>query len=100
VVGTARLPRTLVGEQSGPLIIELAYDAETRQVVDVATTLQLPMYQQLLRRLVGSKLQELEAATSLIFTNYRGPLFRPTLAAIANALANTQDAAPRASLSA
>jgi hypothetical protein len=91
VVGTARLPRTLAGDQTAPLIIELAFDPSTGQVTDVATTLALPYYQTLLRTLVGHRLDDLETATRRAFANYRGPLLRPTLAAIASALANTGD---------
>lgn len=91
VVGTARLPRTIAGEQNAPLIIELAIDPETLVIRDVASTLPLPFYQTLLGRLVGTKLEELETAGRAVFAHYRGPLLRPTLAALQNALANAQD---------
>ena len=97
VVGTARLPRTVAGDHSAPLIIELTIDPDTNVVVDVASTLQLPCFQKLLLGLVGINLHELEAAAHNAFAHYRGPLLRPTLAALSNALANAQDLAPAGS---
>jgi hypothetical protein len=81
----------VAGDQSAPLIIELSIDPGTHVIVDVASTLQLPCFQTLLHRLVGIKLDELESVGRTAFANYRGPLLRPALAALQNALANAQD---------
>ncbi len=97
VVGTARLPRAVAGEQAAPLMIELLIDSHSGTIIDVAVTIQLPGYQALLQRLVGSKLVDVEAAGRALFARYRGPLVRPTLAALANAVANAQDVANGAS---
>jgi hypothetical protein len=93
VVGTARLPRTLAGEQSAPLIIELAFDDASKTITGVASTIQLPLYQTLLRNLIGVQLAELEFVARGVFAGYSGPLLRPTLAALANALANAHESA-------
>ena len=98
VVGTARLPRTVAGEQAAPLMIELLIDSRSGAIIDVAVTIQLPGYQALLQRLVGSRLADVEAAGRALFASYRGPLVRPTLAALANAVANAQDVGNGASL--
>ena len=97
VVGTARLPRTVAGEQAAPLMIELLIDSRSGAIIDVAVTIQLPGYQALLQRLVGSRLDDVEAAGRALFASYRGPLARPTLAALANAVANAHDAGNGAS---
>ncbi len=91
VLGIARLPRTVAGEHAAPLMVELLVDRRTRTIIAVAATIQLPGYRALLHQLVGIKLDHVEAAGRTLFASYRGPLARPTLAALANACANAQD---------
>jgi hypothetical protein len=85
--GAARLPKTLAGEATGSLILELLLDSAGARVLDVATTIALPGYTALLRAvLVGRSLDEVEAAGRAFAERYRGPLLRPTIAALTNAV--------------
>jgi hypothetical protein len=89
-VGTARLPKSIAGEQSGPLIVELALDSEGKRIVDVATSISLPGYIALLRNLlIGSDANELGPVLERVSEHFRGPLLRPTIAALRNAVANS-----------
>lgn len=88
-VGIARLPKSITGEQSGPLIVELTLDPEGRRIVDVATSISMPGYIALLRNvLIGCYLDDLESVVQRVCERYRGPLLRPTVAALRNAVAN------------
>ena len=88
-VGIARLPKSIAGEQSGPLIVELTLDPEGNRIVDVATSFSLPGYIALLQHLlIGSRVDELDATVQRVCDHYRGPLLRPTVAALRNAVAN------------
>ncbi|GAG14105.1 unnamed protein product, partial [marine sediment metagenome] len=76
-VGTARLPKSIAGEQSGPLIVELTLDSDGKRITDIATSLSLPGYIALLRELlVGSHVNDLEAVVQRVAEHYRGPLLR------------------------
>jgi hypothetical protein len=77
-------------------MIELLIDAATSAILDVASTISLPGYRVLLLQLVGTRIDDVEAAGQALFASYRGPLARPTLAALANAVANAHDLAPAA----
>jgi hypothetical protein len=91
-VGTARLPKSIAGEQSGPLIVELALDSEGKRIVDVATSISLPAYIALLRDLlIGSEVDDLGAVVQRVSEHFRGPLLRPTIAALRNAVANNRN---------
>lgn len=88
-VGFARLPKSIAGEQSGPLIVELTLGPDGKRVVDVATSISLPGYIALLRDLlIGSQVDDLESVVQRVCERYRGPLLRPTVAALRNAVAN------------
>ncbi len=88
-VGTARLPKSIAAEQSGPLIVELTLDSDGKRIVDVATSVSLPGYIALLRELlIGSEVDDLGAVIERVSGHYRGPLLRPTIAALRNAVAN------------
>jgi len=88
-IGIARLPKSIAGEQSGPLIVELTLDPEGKRVVDVATSISLPGYIALLRNLlIGSQVDDLDSVVQRVCDHYRGPLLRPTVAALRNAVAN------------
>lgn len=94
VLGTARLPRAVVGEHAEPLLVELVLDRRQRCIRDVATNVSLPGYTDLLRRLlIGHRVDEVERLSYSLCERYRGPLLRPTVAALANAVANSKDAA-------
>jgi hypothetical protein len=70
-------------------MIELSVDSEDGRIVDVATTLLLPGYTALLRSLlVGRRLDEVECAARKLSAHLRGPLLRPSIAALAKAVAN------------
>ena len=87
-IGVARLPRAAGDGYSGALLIELTFDASGR-VADVTSVLPLPLYNALLRQmLVGRTLAEVRAATDQLLSQLRGPLAKPTAAAIACAVAN------------
>jgi hypothetical protein len=89
--GAARLPKTLVGESTVALIVELFLDAGGVRILDVAATISVPGYTTLLRRLlVGRSLDEIDAASKAFAERYRGPLLRPTIAALTNAVLNHQ----------
>jgi hypothetical protein len=87
-VGTARLPKTVAGDQGLPLMIELSLDRDGQRIVDIATSVTLPGYVALLRSfLVGVPLDEVMASAARNLTSrLRGPLLKPTLAALANAV--------------
>ncbi len=90
VLGTARLPKVVVGDLSSALMIELALDSQDGCIVDVATTVPLPGYTAVLRSLlIGRRLDEVEGAVQKLAAHVRGPLLRPTIAALANAVSNT-----------
>lgn len=92
-VGIARLPRAVVGDGGQPLMIELTVEPGGL-ISAVAATVSLPGYQALLQGLlVGTHIDQAEAAVCRIASRLRGPLLRPTLAAVANALANVRSEA-------
>lgn len=92
VAGSARLPRSIAGEQASPLMVELVLDPRDRCILDVATTISLPGYAALLQRLlIGRRVDEAEAVARNLCTRYRGPLLRPTIAALANAVSNSKN---------
>ncbi|MEX1253064.1 MAG: hypothetical protein WEE64_01855 [Dehalococcoidia bacterium] len=89
VHGVARLPKSICGESPACLLVELVLDAEDQRVLDVAAMPSLPGYAALLKRvLAGCSLDRLEQAGESFAERYRGPLLRPTLAAVANAALN------------
>lgn len=93
-VGIARLPRAIVGDGGQPLMIELTVDLPAGLISAVSATVALPGYQALLQGLlVGTHIDQAEAAAQRIAQHFRGPLLRPTLAAVANALANMRSEA-------
>src|SRR3990172_11012595 len=90
-VGSARLPRSFAGNQASPLMVELVFDP-AGSILDVATSIPLPGYTALLKRLlIGHGLAEIERLVQDLCLRYRGPLLRPTIAALANAVANSRD---------
>lgn len=94
VLGSARLPKSIGGEQLSTLIIELVLDSQDGRVADVATTLPLPGYIATLRsHLVGRRLDEVEDTAAKLSAHIRGPLLKPTIAALANCVANCKGAA-------
>ena len=87
LLGTARLPKEFLANNVGSLLLELAIDAE--RISSVATNIELPSYTALLTKtLVGRRLDELDTCALEFAASYRGPLVRPTLAALKNAEAN------------
>jgi hypothetical protein len=89
LLGTARLPKEFLANNVGSLLLELAVDTEQRRIADVATNIDLPSYSALLTEiLVGRRLDELDACAHKFAASYRGPLVKPTLAALRNAEAN------------
>ncbi len=89
VLGSARLPKGMGGDEPSALMVELTVDSEGERIVDVATTLLLPGYTALLRSLlVGRRLSEVECAAQQLSARLCGPLLRPTIAALANAVSN------------
>ena len=88
-VGSARLPKTVSGDGPGVLMIELILDSEAGRIVEVAATIPLPGYAALLRSLlVGQRMDEVEAVARRLSGQFRGPLLRPTIAALASAVSN------------
>ena len=91
VMGNARLPKSMYGEQPGSLMIELAFDSDDGRIVDVATSIALPRYAALLRSLlIGRRLDEVERAAKTLAEYLRGPLLKPTIAALASAVSNCE----------
>lgn len=92
VLGSARLPRTVGGEQPSTLMIELAVDSQNGRIADVAATVPLPGYIGTLRSLlVGRRLDEVEDTAQKLSAHLRGPLLKPTIAALANCVANYKE---------
>ncbi len=92
-VGAARLPRA-VGGACGSLMVELVLDPADSSILDVATTISLPGYTALLKRLlIGRRLDDVGAVARDLCARCRGPLLRPTIAALANAAANSNSGA-------
>ena len=86
-VGSARLPKTVSGDGSRVLMIELTLDAKTGRIVDVATTIPLPGYTACLHSLlIGRRLDEVDGLAWQLCEHVRGPLLKPTIAALANAV--------------
>ena len=86
VLGSARLPKSIGGEEPSAVLIELTVDSADGRVVDVAATIALPGYVSLLRTLViGRRLDEVEGAAQELNAYLRGPLLKPTIAALAKA---------------
>ena len=93
-LGTARLPKSIAGDHSGSLLLELVLDSSDGRIVDVATTIALPGYTALLRRLlIGRRLDETEEISRRLFSHCRGPLLKPTIAALTNAASNSKNGA-------
>ena len=91
-LGGARLPKAFVAEQSGVLIVELVLDSWAGPIVDVATTIPLPGHSALLRTLlVGRRLDGVAGALQILSAQLRGPLLKPTIAALANAVSNAEN---------
>lgn len=91
VVGIARLPRALAGEQAGPLLIELVVNPKDGIVSAVASSIVLPGYRTLLQRLlIGRRLEEAGSIAAELCACCRGPLLKPTIAALANAVSNAR----------
>lgn len=91
-VGAARLPRSISGEQPSYLMLELVLNSADGSITDVATSVALPGHTALLKRLLlGRALDDVEAIARNLCAYYRGPLLRPTVAALANAVANTRN---------
>jgi len=89
VVGTARLPQSLASHQSLALFIELELEPCDGHIQGIATSIGLPGYNALLRQLfIGQRLDELQGAMDQFRDRYRGPLLKPTIAALANAVNN------------
>jgi len=89
VVGSARLPQSLAHQQPTALLLELGLDAQGECIVDVTTSISLPGCNALLRQLlVGKRLEELGGAIEQLRARLRGPLLKPTIAALVNAIAN------------
>ena len=92
VCGVARLPRSVGGGESRVLMVELVLDTRDGPILDIATTMSLPGYTTLLRRLfLGRSLDGVQEAAQQLCLHYRGPLLRPTIAALANAVANSRN---------
>jgi hypothetical protein len=92
VHGAARLPKSVVGESPGSLLLELVLDPEDLRVIDIAAMPALPGYLTLLRQVfLGRPFDGLEEAGTLFMERYQGPLVRPTLAALSNALLNRRN---------
>ncbi|OGO49394.1 MAG: hypothetical protein A2148_06825 [Chloroflexi bacterium RBG_16_68_14] len=89
VLGSARLPKGIGGNEASALMIELSIDSEDGRIEEVATTLLLPGYTALLRSLlIGRRLDEVEGAAQQLGARLRGALLRPTVAALANAVSH------------
>lgn len=89
-LGTARLPAGALGDKPSPLIIELALDDTGTRVLEVATNIPLPGYNRMLRRLLVEKcLKDADAIAEQIESLCKGPLMKPTVAALKNAVAQT-----------
>lgn len=94
-VGIARLPRAVAGESQTPLMVELTVGHLDGVISAVATTVPLPGYTSLLQgALIGVTLDQAEAALRRVASRLCGPLLRPTLAAVASAVANGQASSP------
>ena len=83
VMGTARLPEAW---DAGVLMIELAMDSRCAEIHRVASNIRLPGYTELLRRLlIGKRPEDIPAVAVRICAHLRGPLLKPTVAALTNA---------------
>ena len=78
------------------LLLEIAYHAGDRCILDIATTLSLPGYTALLQQLlIGRPIDDALQAAAALVDHYHGPLSKATLSAIANAIANSHDGSGR-----
>ncbi len=92
VLGSARLPKTVGGEQPSTLMIELAVNSQDGRIADVAATVPLPGYIGTLRSLlVGRRLGEVEDTAQKLSAHLRGPLLKPTIAALVNCVSNCKE---------
>ena len=91
VVGSGRLPKAVAGDDAGSLMVELQLDPRGGRILDVATTVSLPGYTRLLQSLlIGRRPDEIEHVAQQLGTVLRGPLLKPTVAALMNAVANSE----------
>ena len=91
VMGCARLPKAVLGDVTGTLMIELSLDSQAGRIVGVGATVPLPGYRRLLRRLlIDRHLNEVECVAQGLQEHLRGPLLKPTIAALLNAVANSK----------
>jgi hypothetical protein len=94
-IGTARLPNSITSDGGRAFLIELLVDAKNSRIIDLSATLPLPHYVSILRSLlIGRAVSEVEEVCRRLATYVRGPLLRPTAAALANAAANYTGRAP------
>jgi hypothetical protein len=92
LVGSARLPEPIRSSTDRVLLVELSIDTHTGRVTGVGTTMPLPGYNALLQSiLVGRPLAELANVASELLEQLRGPLLRPTMAALVSALSHRGD---------
>ena len=86
VIGAARLPASIAGEYSQALMVELTLDGPRGCISEVATSISLPGYTELLRGLlIGQRLEAVEGLTWRLCRHLHSPLLRPTVAALMNA---------------
>lgn len=89
VVGSARLPKSVSGEEPSILMIELVVHPRDGRVADVGTTVRLSGYTEMLQSfLIGRDLNAVEGAALELSAHLRGPLLKPTIAALANCVRN------------
>ena len=87
----ARLPKELAGANA--FLLELALD-EDGAIVEVSTSLSLPAYAALLRSmLVGLHHRDVANAVQALPALLKGPLLRPTIAALLRAAGAYDDGA-------
>ncbi len=91
-VGSARLPKAVVGEGPGALMVELVIEAGESSIVDVATNLGLPGCNALLRTLlVGRTLDDVGKVVEELSERLRGPIAKPAAAALLRAAASARN---------
>jgi hypothetical protein len=67
-------------------MLELTLDRPDGCITEVATSSSLPGYTRLLRRLlIGQQLDAVEGIAQGLCAHYRGPLLKPTIAALRSA---------------
>ncbi|MDZ4371594.1 MAG: DUF3870 domain-containing protein [Phenylobacterium sp.] len=85
ITGSARLPSPTRDGRSSPLLLAVVVDASDGRIAEVHSNISLSAYNELLSTvLVGKLLDGIGRSAEEFAARCRGPLVKPTLAALAN----------------